>query len=103
MRWRTLCTDVELERVEKSLRAMRPVALAATAAPSTAPDRLPPATYVVCERDQLLSVEAQEMWARRADHVVRLPSSQPVDAVDAGQAGGGSRTHHGQLITAHLG
>ncbi|MGD9989187.1 alpha/beta fold hydrolase [Pseudonocardia sp.] len=79
VRWRTLCADVEFDRVEKALRAMRPVALAASATPSAAPDRLHPATYVVCEHDQLLPPQAQEMWAQRADHVVRLPSShQPM-------------------------
>lgn len=79
VRWKTLCADVERNRVEGALRAMRPTTLADAATPSTGPDARHPRTYVVCEHDQALPPPVQEMWAQRADHVVRLPSShQPM-------------------------
>ncbi|RTL70822.1 MAG: alpha/beta hydrolase [Pseudonocardiaceae bacterium] len=79
VRWKTLCADVELGKVEGALRAMRPTTLVDVATPSHAPEPRHPRTYVVCEHDQALPPAVQEMWAQRADHVERLPSShQPM-------------------------
>jgi pimeloyl-ACP methyl ester carboxylesterase len=51
-------------------------ALAAFEQPLTrAAWRTIPSTYVVCERDAVIPVAAQEMMAERADRVLRMPTS----------------------------
>ena len=73
------CGDVEPDRAAEYLQHMVPQSVSSFAAPSTAPDRRHPATYIICEHDQALAPPAQEQWAAAADHVVRLPSShQPM-------------------------
>jgi pimeloyl-ACP methyl ester carboxylesterase len=73
------CGDVEPDRANENLRHMVPQSVASFAAPSTAPERRHPATYIVCEQDQAVPPPAQEQWAANADNVVRLPSShQPM-------------------------
>jgi pimeloyl-ACP methyl ester carboxylesterase len=69
------CGDVEPERAAEILRGMVPQSVSSFAAPSTAPDRLHPTTYIICEQDQAVPPVAQEQWAAAADNVVRLPSS----------------------------
>jgi pimeloyl-ACP methyl ester carboxylesterase len=69
------CGDVEPDRAAKYLEHMVPQSISSFAAPSTAPDRRHPATYIVCEQDQAVPPPAQEQWAANADHVVRLPCS----------------------------
>jgi pimeloyl-ACP methyl ester carboxylesterase len=69
------CGDVDPERAAENLRRMVPQSVSSFAAPSTAPDRRHPATYIICEQDQAVPPAAQEQWATFADHVERLPSS----------------------------
>ncbi|MFR9803996.1 alpha/beta fold hydrolase [Pseudonocardia sp. RS010] len=72
---RALCADVPWDRAEPLLRRARPQSLASAVAPSSAPDRTHPVTYVICEDDATFPVTAQEAMAAAADHVERLPSS----------------------------
>ena len=73
------CGDVEPDQAAENLRHMVPQSVASFAAPSTAPDRRHPTTYIICEQDQAVPPPAQEQWAAAADNVVRLPSShQPM-------------------------
>jgi hypothetical protein len=69
------CGDVDAERAAETLRNMVPQSVSSFAAPSTAPERGHPATYIICEHDQAVPPAAQEQWAANADSVVRLPSS----------------------------
>jgi pimeloyl-ACP methyl ester carboxylesterase len=69
------CGDVDAERAAETLRNMVPQSLSSFAAPSTAPERDHPTTYIICEHDQAIPPAAQEQWAANADNVVRLPSS----------------------------
>lgn len=57
------------------LRRLIPQALSGFATPSSAPDRTHPTTYVVCDRDNRIPVDAQEAMVAAADHVERIPSS----------------------------
>jgi pimeloyl-ACP methyl ester carboxylesterase len=70
-----LCADVDKQRAYASLRRFVPHSIASATAPSTAPDRGHPTTYVICERDQALPVAAQEQMAAATDHHLWLPSS----------------------------
>lgn len=70
-----LCADVDKESAEAYLRRFVPLSVAAAAAPSSAPDRIHPTTYIITENDQVLPAAAQEQVAAAADHVERIPSS----------------------------
>jgi len=70
-----LCADVEPQHAYGILRRFRPQSLSSVTAPSDAPERGHPATYVICERDQALPLSVQERVAAAADHHHRLPSS----------------------------
>jgi pimeloyl-ACP methyl ester carboxylesterase len=48
---------------------------ASSVAPSGAPPRLHPTTYVLCSEDQVLPLESQEAMGAVADHTVRLYSA----------------------------
>jgi len=73
------CGDVDPERASESLRRMVPQSVSSFGAPSTAPERRHPTTYIICEQDQAVPPAAQEQWAAGADRVVRLPSAhQPM-------------------------
>ncbi len=75
----TLCADVDEQRAYADLRRFLPQSISSATAPSTAPDRGHPTTYVICEQDQALPVALQEQMAAGADHQHRLPSShQPM-------------------------
>ncbi len=67
-----LCADFDPARWQELHARMRPQSQASASTPSTAPARSHPATYVICERDQAVPVEAQEAWAAGADHTIRL-------------------------------
>jgi pimeloyl-ACP methyl ester carboxylesterase len=71
----TLCADVAEQRAYANLRRLLPQSLSSVAAPSTAPDRGHPTTYIICAEDQALPPAAQEQMATAADHRDRLPSS----------------------------
>lgn len=70
-----LCADVEEQRAYADLRRMLPQSISSFTAPSTAPDRAHPTTYIICEQDRTVPPAAQEQVAKAADHCVRLPSS----------------------------
>jgi pimeloyl-ACP methyl ester carboxylesterase len=70
-----LCADVDRDLAEPLLRRARPHSISSVAAPSSAPERTHPVTYVICEDDATIPVAAQEAMAAAADHVERLPSS----------------------------
>jgi pimeloyl-ACP methyl ester carboxylesterase len=70
-----LCADVEVQHAYAILRRFLPQSLASLTAPSNAPDRSHPATYIICEQDQALPPAAQERMAAAADHRHSLPSS----------------------------
>ena len=75
----TLCADVDKPRAYAHLRRLLPQSISSATAPSTAPDRGHPTTYIICEQDQALPPVAQEQMAAAADHRHRLPSShQPM-------------------------
>jgi pimeloyl-ACP methyl ester carboxylesterase len=74
-----LCADVDKQQAYANLRRMVPQSIASATAPSTAPERAHPTTYIICEQDQTNPPAAQEQMAASADHVHRLPSShQPM-------------------------
>jgi pimeloyl-ACP methyl ester carboxylesterase len=74
-----LCADVDKQHAYPNLRRMVPQSIASATAPSTAPERAHPTTYIICEQDQTNPPAAQERMAASADHVYRLPSShQPM-------------------------
>jgi pimeloyl-ACP methyl ester carboxylesterase len=76
------CADVDKQRAEADLRRFLPQSIASATAPSTAPDRAHPTTYIICERDQAIPPAAQEQMAAAADHRHRLPSShQPMTSM----------------------
>lgn len=78
----TLCADVDRKQAEPDLRAMVPQSMSDAAAPSSAPERKHPTTYIICENDQALPPPAQEQMAAAADHVERLRSShQPMTSM----------------------
>jgi pimeloyl-ACP methyl ester carboxylesterase len=70
-----LCADVDKQSAYADLRRFVPQSIASGTAPSTAPARGHPTTYIICEQDQALPPVAQEQMAAAADHVHRLPSS----------------------------
>jgi pimeloyl-ACP methyl ester carboxylesterase len=74
-----LCADVDEARAYPHLRQSPPLSIASLTAPSTAPDRGHPTTYIICEQDHAVPRAAQEQWAAVADHQLRLRSShQPM-------------------------
>ena len=71
-----LCADVDAERFARDVHPRYLLtSMSSLATASTAPDRTHPATYVVCEQDRVVPVEAQEAMAGSLDSVERLPSS----------------------------
>ncbi len=70
-----LGADVDVGRATDIHRRSQPMAMAALATPSTAPERAHTTTYVITEQDQAVPPPAQEAMAQRADRVVRLPTS----------------------------
>ena len=70
-----LCADVDKQRAYANLRRFLPQSIASATAPSTAPDRAHPTTYIICEQDRTIPPAAQEQMAGSADHRHRLASS----------------------------
>ena len=70
-----LCADVDEQQAYATLRRFVPQSIASAIAPSTAPDRGHPTTYIICEQDRALPPAAQEQMAAAADHCHRLASS----------------------------
>jgi pimeloyl-ACP methyl ester carboxylesterase len=77
-----MCADVDKQRAYAILRRFRPQSTASLTAPSTAPDRDHPTTYIICEKDQAILAEAQEQMAAFANSSHRLPSAhQPMTSM----------------------
>jgi pimeloyl-ACP methyl ester carboxylesterase len=82
LRRQTFCADVDPQKAEAELRRMLPQSMSSATAPSSAPDRQHPTTYIICENDQAIPPAAQEQMAAKADHVERLASShQPMTSM----------------------
>lgn len=76
----SLCADLDRDRTRDFLSRMVLQSAAAFAAPSTAPDRGHPTTYMIAaqESDNCIPVPAQEAMSANADTVVRLPAAHMV-------------------------
>lgn len=71
-----LCADVDAEFFAREVHPRYLLtSLSSVAAASTGPQRTHPASYIVCEQDQAVPLEAQEALASTFDRVERLPSS----------------------------
>ena len=69
------CNDLDLDRTRRMLSRFVLQSTASYVAPSTAPDRTHPTTYMVATKESDVSVAAQEANAASADHVVRIPAA----------------------------
>nr|WP_090279511.1 alpha/beta hydrolase [Mycolicibacterium komanii]CRL75436.1 esterase EstC [Mycolicibacterium komanii] len=76
--WKSFCPD--LARDQGHMVLSRFVLQSATSycAPSMAPERMHPATYVIATQESANSVVAQEAWSANADHVVRISAGHMV-------------------------
>ncbi len=71
-----LCADVDADYFAREVHPRYLLtSLSSVQSPSTGPGRTHPATYVVCEQDHAIPIEAQEAVATTFDRVERLPSS----------------------------
>ncbi len=71
-----LCADVEAEYFAREVHPRFVLtSLSALQSASTGPERTHAASYVVCEQDRAVPVQAQEAMAATCDRVERFPSS----------------------------
>ena len=76
--WESLCADLDRDRTQRMLSRAVLQSAAAFGAPSTAPDRAHPTTYMIATQETDASVAAQEAISASADYVVRLPAAHMV-------------------------
>ena len=76
--WESLCADLDRARTRDMLSRFVLQSAAAFDAPSTAPDRAHPTTYMIATQETDASVAAQEAISASADYVVRLPAAHMV-------------------------
>ena len=76
--WESFCKDLDWDRTKGMLSRFVLQSGASFAAPSTAPDRTHPTTYVIATQEPDDSVAAQEARSANADYVVRLPAGHMV-------------------------
>jgi len=76
--WKAFCPDLGRDRAQEVLSRFVLQSDASFIAPSTAPLRTHPTTYVIAALESEDSVAAQEASAAKADYVVRLPASHMV-------------------------
>ena len=78
--WESLCADLDRNRAREVLSRAVLQSAAAFGAPSTAPVRAHPTTYVIAaqDSDNCVPVAAQEAMSASADYVVRLPAAHMV-------------------------
>jgi pimeloyl-ACP methyl ester carboxylesterase len=78
--WESLCADLDRDRTRDMLSRFVLQSAAAFGAPSTAPDRAHPTTYMIAaqDSDNCLPVAAQEAMSAYADHVVWLSAAHMV-------------------------
>jgi pimeloyl-ACP methyl ester carboxylesterase len=72
--WKSFCPDLDRDRAQEVLVRFVLQSDSSFAAPSAAPNRTHPTTYVIATGETDASVAAQEAWAANADHAVRLPA-----------------------------
>jgi Predicted hydrolases or acyltransferases (alpha/beta hydrolase superfamily) len=77
-----LCAELPADRVPEWTAHNLLSSGACFGAPSTAPDRGHPTTYIVLDRDQAFPPQAQEAMAARADHVERMATSHQAMLAD---------------------
>lgn len=70
--WAAFCADVDREGAQTMLSRFVLQSMSSATAPSTAPDRTHPTTYMIATEESEASVAAQEAWAANAENVVRL-------------------------------
>jgi pimeloyl-ACP methyl ester carboxylesterase len=76
--WQGMCPDLDQVRAQEIVSRSGLQSAASMAAPSTAPDRTHPTTYVIATGEIDISVAVQEATAANADYVVRLPAAHMV-------------------------
>ncbi len=76
--WAAFCEDVDRDSAQRMLSRFVLQSASSATAPSTAPDRTHPTTYMIATEETDASVAAQEAWAANADCVVRLPAAHMV-------------------------
>ena len=70
-----LAADLDLDAVARVREECVVQSAAAFAAPSSAPDRSHPVTYVLCTEDEAVPVPAQEAMSAAADNTIRIKSA----------------------------
>ena len=71
-----LCADVDAERFRRDVHPRYVLtSLTSFGSPSSAPQPSHPSTYIVCEQDHAIPIQAQEAMSAAATHIERLPSS----------------------------
>ena len=76
--WKAFSPDLDRDRAQDMLSRFVLQSYSSAVAPSTAPDRTHPTTYMIATQETDASVAAQEASAAKADHVVRLPAGHMV-------------------------
>jgi pimeloyl-ACP methyl ester carboxylesterase len=76
--WAAFCEDVDRDSARTMLSRFVLQSASSAIAPSTAPDRTHPTTYMIATEETDASVAAQEAWAAHADYVIRLPAAHMV-------------------------
>lgn len=77
-----LCADLDPAQVPDWHAHLMYSSAAVLGTPSTAPDRMHPATYVVLEKDAAIPPDSQEAMAKQADHVVRMATAHVPQLTD---------------------
>ena len=81
---KALCADIEPELAAQNLRRLQPQSVSSLSAPSSGRKRTHPVTYIICEQDNAIPVQAQKQMSAGADHVEHLASShQPMGSMPA--------------------
>lgn len=76
--WKAFCPDVDQDRARAVLSRFVLQSYSSFTAPSTAPPRTHPTTYVIAEGETDASVAAQNATAAKADVVIRLSGAHMV-------------------------
>jgi pimeloyl-ACP methyl ester carboxylesterase len=76
--WKSFCPDLDRDRARELVSRFVLQSDSSFAAPSTAPPRTHPTTYVITEGEPDDAVAAQAATAARADYVVRMPGAHMV-------------------------
>jgi hypothetical protein len=72
---RATAADIDRPAFMRMFDRLGVQSIASFIAPSSAPPRSHPMTYVICSQDRAIPPEAQEQMAQQADHIERLDSS----------------------------